>query len=222
MLSWFKVLLCASQSSIPAYRWEISHEFPDVHYFLWFFPFANNARRTEFFDANPPPPRTWSLYINKQNEYREWVWRPTIADAAIIFAHKSIMRVRWDFSLLAISRVVLLFLREMPRLQKSRQIRISAPLKSPWRKTAKCCAPPAAAAGIGLFSSRRAFKIAAHLDKLVALNFHFLWTSKCRGRRFCAQDDYCLCVFFFSLWESSMCLNGSVKMLRPAAYIYLF
>jgi hypothetical protein len=31
----------------------------------------------------------------------------------------------------------------------------------------------AAAAGIGLFSSR-AFKIAAHLDKLVALNFHFL------------------------------------------------
>jgi hypothetical protein len=65
--------------------------------------------------------------------------------------------------------------REMPRLQKSRQIRISwCAIKIAVAQNRKVlCAAATAAAGIGLFSSR-AFKIAAHLDKLVALNFHFL------------------------------------------------
>jgi hypothetical protein len=111
--------------------------------------------------------------------------------------------------------------REMPRLQKSRQIRISrAPLKSPWRKTAKCCAPPPPVSGYFHLGHLKSRHILINLWHLISIFYEPLNAKSAVSAR-AEMRLLLLRVFFLLLSGPVVRLNGSVKKLRPAWYIYL-
>lgn len=190
--------------------------FPTFIIFYDIFPFPHNARRARsvFFQ------RRSFLLINKKK--RESEGPPSETPAGDNFsAQKLFMRVRWDFSLLAISRVVLLFLEKCRGCKSHDKFASLRAIKIAVAQNRKVLC---AAAGIGLFSSLGHLKSRHILINLWHLISIFYEPLNAKGAVCARAKIIAFACFFFFFPLSAGPVVAWMEVLKSSAlgWRYLF